>query len=45
MIKHLVIAISVLTNLSLFGLGADQSVNLSDLPDPGCFPGQVCDDC
>ena len=45
MIKNLVIALTVLTNLSLFGINSAQSANLTDLPDPGCLPGQVCDDC
>ena len=45
MIKYLIVTLSVLTNLSLFGINSDQSANLSDIPDPGCFPGEVCDDC
>ena len=43
MIKNLVVALTLLTNLSLFGVNSDQSADLTDWPDPGCFPGEVCD--
>ncbi len=45
MIKNLIVALTVLTNMSLLGINAAQSVDLTGLPDPGCLPGQVCDDC
>ena len=43
MIKNLVVALTLLTNLSLFGVNSDHSANLTDIPDPGCFPGEDCD--
>ena len=42
MIKNLLVSFAVLTSLTLFGANADQSANLTDIPDPGCFPGEIC---
>lgn len=45
MIKYLVVTFAVLTRLSVFGISPEQTPNISGLPDPGCYPGEVCDDC
>ena len=45
MIKHLIVTLSVLTNLSLFSINPDKSADVTQNPDPGCYPGDPCPGC